>query len=82
MRHAIALLLVGLAVSPASAQKAKDPVLMEQIRPGVPYEDCVARCNQCGSSANPECVKNFCAGHPPRKPGAEPLPIKCPSYGG
>lgn len=82
MRCAIGLLLIGLAISPALAQKGKEPTLMEQIRPGVSYEDCVARCAKCGSGQNPDCVKNFCTGHPRRKPGVPPLPIECPSYGG
>ena len=80
LRCAIGLLLVGLAISPALAQKAKEPTLMEQIRPDVTYEDCVARCKQCGTGKNPHCVKNFCTGHPHRKPGAKPLPVACPDY--
>jgi hypothetical protein len=82
MQRTIGLLIVGLAISPASAQKAKEPTLMEQIRPGVTYEDCATRCEKCGSGKNPDCVKNFCTGHPRRKPGATPLPVECPSYGG
>jgi hypothetical protein len=82
MRCTIGLFLVGLAISPASAQQTKKPSLMEQMRPNVTYEDCVTRCEKCGSGKNPDCVRNFCAGHPRRKPGVGPLPVECPSYGG
>ncbi len=80
--HAIGLLLVGLAISPAVAQTAKEPTLQERLRPGVTYEDCVTRCKQCGSGKNPDCVKNFCTGYAHRKPGAKPLPVECLNYGG
>ena len=82
MRCAIGLLLVGLAISPALGQNAKEPTFLEQMRPGVSYEDCVTRCKKCGSGKNPDCVKNFCAGHPHRKQGAKPLPVECLNYGG
>lgn len=83
MRNVVGLLLVGLAISPALAQKVKEqtpkqPTLIEQTRPGVTYEDCATRCEKCGSGRNPDCVKNFCTGYPHRKPGAEPLPVVCP----
>ena len=83
MRSVIGLLLVGLAISPALAQKAdeqtpKQPTLTEQMRPGVTYEDCVTRCEKCGSGKNPDCVRNFCTGYPHRKPGEAPLPVVCP----
>ena len=83
MRRVVTLLLVGLAISPAWAQDGKgqaqkQPTLIQQARPGVTYEDCVARCNKCGSGMNPDCVRNFCTGYPHRKRGATPLPVVCP----
>ncbi|EHR01105.1 hypothetical protein Bra471DRAFT_01790 [Bradyrhizobium sp. WSM471] len=81
MKYAIGLLLAGLLVGSALAQKShREPMLIEQIRPGVTYEDCVTRCQKCGSGKNPYCIKNFCTGYPPRKPGAAPLPVVCPQY--
>jgi hypothetical protein len=69
MRLVAGLLFVGLTIGPAVAQNAKEPTqeqkeptLMEQMRAGVSYENCVARCEKCGSGRNPDCVKNFCAG--------------------
>jgi hypothetical protein len=82
-RYAIGFLLTQLAISPVLAQKDKGPpTLIEQMRPAITYEDCETRCKECGSGRNPECVKNFCTGYPRRKPGAAPLPVVCPGYGG
>jgi hypothetical protein len=83
MRNVIGLLLVGLAISQALAQKAneqapKQPALTDQTRWGITYEDCVARCEKCGSRRDPDCVKNTCTGYPHRQPGAAPLPVVCP----
>jgi hypothetical protein len=83
MRYVIGLLLVGLAVSPALAQKAneqtpKQPAFIAHIGPGATYEDCVTRCERCESGRNPDCVKNFCTAYPHRKPGEAPLPVVCP----
>jgi hypothetical protein len=83
MRNVIGLLLVGLAISSALAQKAneqtpKQPALIEQMRHGVTYENCVTRSEKCGSGRNPDCVRNYCTGYPHRKPGEAPLPVVCP----
>jgi len=84
MRCAIGLLLLALVTGPALAQKTKEPTLMEQIRPGVTYDDCVDRCNKCDMASGrvQNCVSWYCYGRPKRKPGAAPLPIVCPSYDG
>ena len=80
MKRLVALLPLGLLLAPAFAQTPPQPPLIQQIRPGVTYEDCVARCKKCGTGKNPDCVKNFCTGYPRRKPGVAPLPVVCPSY--
>lgn len=81
MKHAVGLLVAGLLVSPTLAQKShREPMLIEKMRPGVTYEDCVTRCHKCGSGKNPYCIKNFCTGYPHRKAGAAPLPVICPQY--
>ena len=83
MRDVIGLLLVGLVLNQVSAQKAneqtpKRPAAVSHMGPGATYEDCVARCEKCGSDRNPDCVKNFCTSYPHRQPGAAPLPVVCP----
>jgi hypothetical protein len=83
MRYVTGVLLVGLAISPALAQKVneqtpKQPVPTEQTGWVLTYEDCVTRCAKCASGRNPDCVRNFCSGKPHRQPGASPLPVVCP----
>ena len=82
MKRLVALLLFGLLLAPAFArtQTPPQPPLIQQVHPGVTYEDCVERCKKCGTGKNPDCVKNFCTGYPHRKRGAAPLPVVCPSY--
>jgi len=80
--------LISILFAPAFAQTPQPPlprVQPTQVPPSqrnfgsaVTYEDCVARCQQCGSGHNPECSRNFCTGYPHRKPGAAPLPVVCP----
>ncbi|QIO32976.1 hypothetical protein [Bradyrhizobium sp. 1(2017)] len=84
MKLNIALISLGVAgiIGPAIAQEKAPKTLQEQRRPGVTYEDCVERCNKCGSGKNPDCVKNFCTGYEHRKPGVKPLPVTCMDYGG
>src|SRR5207237_1410827 len=52
MKSRAAVLLFALAVYPAAAQTTSQRPLIEQIRPGVTYEDCVIRCKKCGSGKN------------------------------
>ncbi|MGY4252941.1 hypothetical protein ACVI1L_000009 [Bradyrhizobium sp. USDA 4516] len=83
MTSRITLLVLGLAVLPVVAQGQEKPKrLIDQHRPGVTFEDCVERCHACMGHRNEACIKNYCTGYERRKPGAKPLPIECPSYGG
>ncbi|MGY2807485.1 MULTISPECIES: hypothetical protein [unclassified Bradyrhizobium] len=83
MKSGIALLALVLAALSAMAQQQEKPKrLIDEHRPGVTYEDCVARCDACMGHRNEACIANYCRGYERRKPGAKPLPIVCPSYGG
>lgn len=51
MKRLVALLLFGLLLAPAFAQTQTppQPPLIQQVHPGVTYEDCVERCKKCGT---------------------------------
>ncbi|KRP85977.1 hypothetical protein AOQ73_36495 [Bradyrhizobium pachyrhizi] len=83
MKAGTALLALVLAALPAMAQQQEKPKrLIDEHRPGVTYEDCVARCDKCSGYKSADCIQHYCSGYERRKPGAKPLPIQCPSYGG
>ena len=82
MKFVGAMVLIGLVLSPAFGQevvpRSQVPPSQRNLGSEVTYEDCVARCEKCGSGKNPNCMRNFCGGKPHRKPGAAPLPVVCP----
>jgi hypothetical protein len=61
MKFVGAMVLIGLVLSPAFGQevvpRSQVPPSQRNLGSEVTYEDCVARCEKCGSGKNPNCMR-------------------------
>lgn len=80
MKASAVVFVASLFVGPAVAQKTSQPPLIEQIRPGVTYEDCVTRCKNAAPARTLTASSISALAIRTERPGASPLPVVCPQY--